>query len=93
MTFRGKGNLLLPRARARKSDTNQNYLNGEEHTICGPTGGHKTTKTATSNSHKFHATNELFKEITTFDYARTGADLVVCTTSVRTRVIWTGKLG
>ena len=40
----GKGNLLLPRARAsEKPDTNQTHLNRKDHTSYGPTGGNQTT--------------------------------------------------
>ena len=40
----GKGNLLLPRARAsEKPDTNQTHLNRKDHTSYGPIGGNQTT--------------------------------------------------
>ena len=43
-TLGGKGNLLLPRARAsEKPDTNQTHLNRKDHTSDGPTGGNQTT--------------------------------------------------
>ena len=45
MMFMGsEGQFITSKgASKRKPDTNQSYLNREDHTNCGPTGGHKAT--------------------------------------------------